>query len=165
MNINDFSGVANIFTSVGVVLTFIISIAQFIYTVRKNKKKDYINVVLNNKIILVDTIRKVISEYSAQTTISRATLKDLSKERYQRCVELNNRLKILLYGSESMLISENIMKICDELLEIVTDCYVNGIKEDPNLEKRSRQLVAELIKYAKDYLESENNNIESIIKK
>ena len=56
------------FTLIGIIITFAVSVVNFIYTLRSNKRASFVNTVTASRLKWIDSLRDKVSEFIAITT-------------------------------------------------------------------------------------------------
>ena len=92
---ND-NGIA--FTSIGVILTFLIGFTTLIVSIHNNKSNYYVNTITQSRIEWINSLRTLISKYISISYISyhRTTSNLFNEDIYESLIELSLKIQLML---------------------------------------------------------------------
>ena len=152
----DYSNLNNLFTSIGVPLTFAVGVANFFITWRSNKKTAFVNSVTAARMRWMDSLRIKITEFCKTATA--LVRENSSKHSHKKDILYQMiLLKLLLNRSDEFDI--RIMRQMEHIRTIVLDPYKieNGNLMDLQLarEKVVMKEIDRLVFYTQDLLKLE----------
>lgn len=147
---------SKVFTSIGILLTFIVSIISLYISFRNNKSVHYINAITKSRIEWIQSLRESVSEFISLVNIYfNAYYKgdfDKSGEHLSKCKRIGCRINLLLNCCDDR--DVEIIRIIDTILNSYLE-YYNGVHDCQIVDeyfqetqemKRSKKLVEDNIK-------------------
>lgn len=162
------------FTSIGVLITFIVSFFSLYFSIRNNKAVHYVNSITKSRIEWIQHLRDKVAEFIANTNIyNNAYYKnnfEKSGEHLSKCQQLCSEISLLLNYSDEK--DQKIIDLSRTILESFREYYdsIHNCKVDNNgyfvESKRTKQLKKDvednikiLTKQVQIYLKAEWNRV------
>ncbi len=181
--LNFFSNYKDAFTSIGIFITFIISIVSLYFTVKNNRSVYYVDSVTKNRVEWIDKLRNNLSEFILLSNTQDLTENFLSpklilendfKERINKLNLIGTKIKLMLNFSDSfdrLFIEKIDLQILNvnclylKTLNNAIESEKNGIEiYTPNsdiylLQNKIEELNKKIIEDSQIYLKSEWNRV------
>lgn len=164
--LNYFSSNEKAVTSIGILLTLLLSAITLIFTVRNNKAIHYINTITKSRVEWINKLRYLSSQYISVAKVSLySPISSLeSNERYEKLIQLSLEIRLMLNFNDDF--DKEIMnqtKIINELYENLLISYscINECGERLFNHKMNEEVVTNpsFIKYLYNYALSHNINV------
>lgn len=98
----------NAFTSIGIILTFLISLVTLFFTKSNSKYVHYVNTVIKNRIDVLDKLQELVSQYVAKVKVNLySAVNEFTSTSYlEKILSLSEEIKLMLSMDNNTIIKQ-----------------------------------------------------------